>query len=106
MDGDVQMSASLRVAMLTSAPLPPREGIGFYAVNLAKELQKRGHAPTLITRGTAVRTNSRVVDGIPVVDLPFIPVYPLHVHVHGVAVNRFLRCHRDEFDLVHARTPL
>lgn len=96
----------LRVALLTSAPLPPREGIGFYVLNLAQELQRRGHRPTLLTRGGAYRTERRTIEGVEVVGLPFVPVYPVHVHLHGLAVGRFLRRHHQEFDLVHAHTPL
>ncbi|WP_349674910.1 glycosyltransferase family 4 protein [Haloarcula sp. JP-L23] len=41
-----------------------------------------------------------------VVQLPCPPLYPFHVDVHGVLVNRFLSRRADRFDLVHTHTPL
>jgi glycosyltransferase involved in cell wall biosynthesis len=96
----------LRIALLTSVPLPPREGIGFHVVNLAAELRRRGHSPTIITRGSPRASVRAAIDGVPTVGLPFVPLYPIHVQLHGIAVNRYLDAHRAEFDLIHAHTPL
>jgi glycosyltransferase involved in cell wall biosynthesis len=38
--------------------------------------------------------------------LPFVPIYPAHVHVHGVFVERYLRRNAEQFDIVHAHSPL
>jgi glycosyltransferase involved in cell wall biosynthesis len=96
----------LRIALLTSAPLPPREGIGFHVVNLAAELRQRGHTPTIISRGGMHVARLGAIDGIPTVELPFAPAYPIHVQLHGIIVNRYLRDHRADFDIVHAHSPL
>ena len=93
--------------MLISVPMPPREGIGTYAHSLALELIELGHEPTLITRGKgARRARSYEVAGVSVLELPFAPIYPVHVHVHGVFVERYLRRNARQFDIVHAHSPL
>jgi glycosyltransferase involved in cell wall biosynthesis len=96
----------LRIALLTSAPFPAREGIGTYVKNLAIELQAAGHEPTVITRGRAGRGRRRVLDGLPIVELPFFATYPIHVQVHGRFVARYLARHAAEFDVVNAHSPL
>lgn len=95
-----------RIAMLTSVAYPPTEGIGFYSHGLARQLVSRGHSVTLVTRGGLGRTPPWDCDGVSVIELPFAPLYPLHVHVHGLFVRRFLAEHRDDFDVAHAHTPL
>jgi glycosyltransferase involved in cell wall biosynthesis len=96
----------LRIALLTSAPFPAREGIGTYVRNLAIELQAAGHEPTIITRGRAGRGRRRVPDGLPIVELPFFATYPIHVQVHGWFVARYLARHAAEFDVINAHSPL
>ncbi len=38
----------MRVAIVTSARLPPEEGIGFHVCGLANELLERGHSVVLL----------------------------------------------------------
>lgn len=95
----------MNIAMVQSTPYPPEEGIGNYAQNLSRELLDRGHSVCIVTRGGLRREETRD-DGLDVVRLPCPPVYPFHVDVHGVLVNRFLNRRVGEFDLVHAHTPL
>ena len=38
--------------------------------------------------------------------MPFAPLYPYHVHVHGYFVNRLLRQLESQLDVVNAHTPL
>ncbi len=96
----------MRICMVLSTPLPPREGIGFYVWNLAGYLTRRGHQVHLITRGGAGPTTCEVVDGITVWRPTFLPVYPFHVHLHGLFVNRLLRKLEPELDVLHLHTPL
>lgn len=91
--------------MLMSTPFPPEEGIGYYVYNLSKMLISKGHEVTVVTRG---RNKILTVDlqGIKVVKLPFIGLYPFHVQLHGSFVNKYLKEHQNEFDLIHVHTPL
>lgn len=95
----------MRIAMLISNPFPPEEGIGFYTYNLSKKLIERGHEVTIITRGS-LRTYSEVFEGIKIIRVSFLPLYPFHVHFHGYFVNRLFNVIEDEFDIVHIHTPL
>ena len=96
----------MRIAMLTSLPFPPEEGVGYYVYNLSRELMSRGHSVTVVTRGRPLHAERLDVGGIDVVRLPHIPYFPLRVHMHGVLVGRFLRPQVDEYDLFHVHSPL
>ncbi len=96
----------MRIALITSTPQPPQEGIGYYTYHLARELQRRGHAVTLFTRGTWRRVTVDTIDGVSVVRVPFAPVYPVHVHLHELVFNRIFRPREAAYDLVHQHTPL
>lgn len=96
----------MRIAMITSAPMPPREGIGFYAWNLAGQLTRQGHEVHLITRGRARITSKEIIDDVTIWKPPFLPIYPLHVHFHSLFVDWLLRRLRYDLDLLHLHTPL
>jgi glycosyltransferase involved in cell wall biosynthesis len=96
----------VHIGMILSAPLPPTEGIGFYAWNLTRQLVDMGHRVTLITRGSAKPTCIEVIDGIPIWRTTFLPVYPLHVHLHGLFVDRLLQKLEPEVDIWHLHSPL
>ena len=97
----------MRVCIITSAPMPPEEGMGYYVHNLAQHLTRKGHVVTLITRGDWRGAAQRdQVDGIMVWRAPFVPIYPLHVHLHGLFVNRLLKRLESEFDVINLHTPL
>ena len=97
----------MKVCIITSAPMPPEEGMGHYVHNLARHLARTGHAVTLITRGDCQSAAQREqVDGIPVWRVPFVPVYPLHVHLHGLFVNRLVSRLESQFDVINLHTPL
>jgi glycosyltransferase involved in cell wall biosynthesis len=96
----------MRICLLTSAPLPPAEGIGFYVWNLASYLRRAGHSVQVITRGSSKMTFQELQTGIPVWKARFLPFYPLHVQLHSLPVNRLLHTLVPEIDLLHAHTPL
>jgi len=96
----------VRIAMILSTPLPPREGIGFYAWNLACYLTRQGHRVHLITRGGYRPTLREDVEGITIWRPTFIPVYPFHVHLHGLFVSRLLRELESAIDVFHLHMPL
>jgi glycosyltransferase involved in cell wall biosynthesis len=96
----------MRICFITSLPLPPEEGMGYHIWNLSQRLVRAGHRVGIITRGRAAPVSAEEVDGVTVWRVPFAPIYPFHVHLHGYFVNRLLRQIEGEFDLINAHTPL
>jgi glycosyltransferase involved in cell wall biosynthesis len=96
----------MHICMITSAPFPPREGIGFYVWNLSRYLTDQGHQVQIITRGRAGRTSREVVDNITIWRPAFLPTYPFHVHLHSMFVDNLVRELESEVDLFHLHTPL
>ena len=96
----------MRICMITASPLPPREGIGFYVWNLARHLVENGHEVQIITRGGAQALWRESVAGITIWRAPFVPAYPLHVHLHGLFVRQLARQLAGAVDLFHLHTPL
>jgi glycosyltransferase involved in cell wall biosynthesis len=94
----------MRVAMILSTPLPPREGIGFYAWNLAQQLINGGHSVHLITRGHMAPLHCEETDGIEIWQVPFFPVYPYHVHLHNYFVQKLIS--QLDLDIIHLHSPL
>jgi glycosyltransferase involved in cell wall biosynthesis len=92
--------------MVSSTPQPPWEGIGFYVWNLSQCLARLGHRIQIITRGSVARTTRQEVAGIPIWRTAFLPVYPWHVHLHGMVVDRLLQKLERDIDLIHVHTPL
>ena len=95
----------MKIAMIISTPFPPEEGIGHYIYNLSKKLMENGHKITVITRGS-FKTKIEFFEGIRVIKVPFIPLYPFHIHIHKFFVNRIFKSIENEFDLIHFHTPL
>lgn len=96
----------MHICMVSSTPLPPREGLGFYVWNLSSHLTRLGHKVSLITRGGAGQTTHEVVDGITIWRPTFWPVYPFHVHLHSLFVNDLVQKLIADLDLLHLHTPL
>lgn len=91
--------------MVISTPFPPEEGIGYHVYNISKKLMERGHDITVITRGK-FRTEIDSFDRIQIIKVPFLPLFPFHVHIHGFFLNRLFKHLENEFDIVHIHTPL
>jgi glycosyltransferase involved in cell wall biosynthesis len=96
----------MRVCLITSASLPPEEGVGHHVWSLARQLKCRGHRVGIITRGGLAPATLEKEDGIAIWRAPFVACYPFHVHMHGVFVNRLLKRIEGQFDLINAHTPL
>jgi len=90
--------------MIMSTPFPPVEGIGYYVYNLSKELIECGNEVTVITRGHFTKQKMEF-EGIEVIEAPFLPLIPFHVHIFGLYLNRFLHSREQEFDIIHIHTP-
>jgi glycosyltransferase involved in cell wall biosynthesis len=96
----------MRICQIISVPMPPREGIGYYAWNLARFLVMKGHVMHVVTRGERGKPQYEVVDGIAVWRPRFYPCYPFHVHLHGLFTQRLVRRLEGDVDLFHLHTPL
>ena len=96
----------MRICMITSAPMPPAEGVGYYVWNLSRFLLGHGHQVTVITRGQRGKPSFEEFDELPIWRPRFYPVYPLHVHLHGLFVQRLVRRLESDIDIFHLHTPL
>jgi glycosyltransferase involved in cell wall biosynthesis len=96
----------MRIGMILSTPLPPREGIGYYAWNLASHVRDMGHEVQFITRGEEKRPKYELLDGFRVHRPNFYPIYPFHVHFHRIFLNRLVKQLENEIDLFHLHSPL
>ena len=95
----------MRICMVISNPFPPEEGIGYHVYNITKKLNERGHKVTILTRGTS-KLEKDIFEGIDIIKIPFFPLYPFHVHIHGYFMERYLKENELNFDLIHIHTPL
>jgi len=95
----------MKICMVISTPFPPEEGIGYHVYNIARRLIRRGHTVTVLTRGTFVEEHD-TYDGIEVVRVPFVPIYPFHVALHKHYLQNYIRKHECEFDILHIHSPL
>jgi glycosyltransferase involved in cell wall biosynthesis len=98
--------AAMNVVMLVSAVFPPREGMGFYVWNLSRTLTRHGHHVQIITRGAARHALREQVEGITLWRPFFAPLYPFHVHLHGLFVAKLIRTLEAQVDIFHCHSPL
>ena len=96
----------MHICYIMSAAYPPEEGIGNYVHNLSKNFIEKGHKVTIITRGSWNKTQREVIDGIEVIKVQFIPLYPFYIHLHGIFVNKIFRSLESRIDIVHIHSPL
>jgi len=97
----------LRICMICSEFPPSCAGIGKRVYSLSKTLIKQGHLVTVLTRGKFFRETKIRIEGINVIELPFIAFPPpLHLVYHGYFVNKKLREMQNDFDVIHLHTPL
>ncbi len=96
----------MRICMVTSVPLPPREGLGYYVWNLTRYLVRRGHEVQIVTRAQRGKPAHEVTCGTVVWRVPFCPLYPFHVELHRPFAQRLVRRLEPEIDLLHLHTPL
>jgi glycosyltransferase involved in cell wall biosynthesis len=97
---------NMHVCMIISVPFPPEEGVGNYVYGLSKKLIEKGNKVTVITRGNWNKTQREVFEGIEVIKVFFIPVYPSYIHLHGIFLNKVFRSIESGIDIVHVHTPL
>ncbi len=93
----------MNICIISSAPIPPREGIGNYVFNLSRKIIEKGHEITLITRGGLVGKIEHF-ENIKIFKPVFIPCYPLHVHFHKIFVEKLVK--KIDPDILNIHTPL
>jgi glycosyltransferase involved in cell wall biosynthesis len=81
-------------------------GLGFYVYYLSKELTHRGHEVNVITRGNFSKYTYEDIDGIKLFKAPFLPIYPLHMSIHGFFVNKLVKSMENNLDIIHLHSPL
>jgi len=96
----------MRVCLVTSSPLPPEEGIGFYVWNLTQKLLRKGHIVHIITRGPLGRGTREALAEVTIWRPAFAPLYPFHVHIHSLFVNRLIAHLEEQVDVFHVHSPL
>jgi glycosyltransferase involved in cell wall biosynthesis len=96
----------MRICMLVSASLPPREGMGFYVWNLSLILTQKGHQVHIITRGGLKTTTQEIINGITIWHPTFVPIYPFHVHLHNCFVQKIISDLASGTDIFHLHSPL
>ena len=96
----------MNICMIISVPFPPNEGIGYYTYNLSKKLLEKGHKVVVITRGSYKKTKREIFDGIEIIRVPFLPIYPFYLKIHGIFVNKVLKSLESQMDIVHIHSPL
>ncbi len=92
--------------MIFSTPFPPEEGIGNYVTGLAKELVKGGHEVVGVTRGSPFQISEGNFEGLRVIEAPFIKVYPIHIQIHSLSIQKIVRKLENSVDIFHVHSPL
>lgn len=95
----------MKICIVMSLKMPPEDGIGNYVSNLSQKLHRKGHDVTVITRGSLRTAQKEDYGGVQVFKVPFLPVYPFHVQVHGFFLKNFLK-DNNGYDVLHYHTPL
>ncbi len=96
----------MHVCNVISTPYPPWEGIGQYIRGYSTKLLEKGHQVTIITRGPWKKTQRETIDGIELIKVPFFPLYPFYIHLHGLFVNNLFKSLEPQVDIVHIHSPL
>jgi glycosyltransferase involved in cell wall biosynthesis len=98
----------MRICVITSANFPPEEGIGNFISNMSKEFIRKGNQVTIITRGSSSssKIKEEYFEGIRLYRVPFFPLYPIHVQIHGIFVKKLFSSIQSDFDVIHFHTPL
>lgn len=96
----------MHICHIMSVPFPPEEGIGNHVFNLSKKLVSKGHNVTIITRNQRNTTQRYYYEGIQVIKVRFIPVYPFYIRFHGIFLNKILNSLETTVDIVHIHSPL
>ena len=81
-------------------------GVSLYVYNLSRNLVNKGNVVTVITRGSHRNEKVTEIDGIRLFRAPFIPLFPFHVYIHGLFVQRIVKRLEKSIDVLHLHVPL
>jgi glycosyltransferase involved in cell wall biosynthesis len=96
----------MRVGIISSADFPPMEGIGHYIVNLGRHLRARGDEVIIFTRARDLRTHYLEYAGLRIIKVPFLPLYPFHVHFHRIFLLQTVKSFAADLDVLDFHSPL
>lgn len=98
----------MRICLVTSARIPPIEGIGMHVHSLSCELTKRGHDVIIFSKGNNEKPTDVKMLGhcgaLQPVPHPYLP--PFHSDIYGFFVRRFLERLQRAPDILHIHSPL
>jgi len=97
----------MRVALLTNNIFPPREGIGWHILEIARRLERRGITPIVLAKGESWHRWDRCShEGIEVRRYPFLPIRPFHQWAMRAQLQRWLAAGAEGADILHIHLPL
>jgi glycosyltransferase involved in cell wall biosynthesis len=93
--------------MISSEFPPTFGGVGSYAYNLSRTLVKKGHRITVITARRSIKDPQyENLDGITVIRVPFLRLYPFHIALLDFFARKFFYPLEKTFTIVHSHTPM
>ena len=96
----------MNIGILCAEMVPSaRDGMAVYVEHLAHKLTEKGHGVTIVTRGSLGPQQESVKASLRIVRVPFVPLYPFHVHIHGFFIDRIIRSLEHKLDILHAHSP-
>jgi len=96
----------MRICMVTSASFPPSEGMGNYIWNLSHFLASENINVHIVTRGGFKQTSWEDLEWARIWRVPYFPVFPFHVHLHGQFVEPLIHKLESDIDIFHIHSPL
>jgi glycosyltransferase involved in cell wall biosynthesis len=97
----------MNIGILCAGPFPPTglDGMAVYVKHLSNKLTEKGHCVTIVARGSFGVQQESVKAGLRIVRVPIAPLYPFHVHIHGILVNKIIKSLEHRLDILHAHSP-
>ncbi len=92
--------------MICSEFPPKLGGVGSYVYYLSRTLVDKGHRITVITpKCSPTDLQSENVDGITILRVPFLPIYPFHIALLDFFTSKLFHSLEHTFTIVHSHTP-
>jgi glycosyltransferase involved in cell wall biosynthesis len=80
-------------------------GLGVYVDGLSRALARKGHDVMVLTRSRETKYREELLEGVMVVRCPYLKLYPFHIQLHGIFVERLLNSMKSDFDVTHLHSP-